>query len=71
MKRMFLLLFVLLPAAVSGQGWSNVGKDQEAAGFSWTEPLFGGTWMVWTAATAAVFVAIFAAMAVMTIIEIV
>lgn len=54
-------------------GWGNVGKKEEEV-FSWakfwTEPLWGGTWMAWTAATAAVFVGIFGAMFIITILEI-
>ena len=69
MRRLVLLL-ALLPCTALAQGWGNVGKAQEPTGFSWTEPLFGGTWMAWTAATAAVFVGIFGAMAVLTAVEI-
>lgn len=57
------------PLAAQNAGWGNVGK-QEEAGFSWTDPLFGGTWMAWTAATLAIFVFIFGAMAILTVIEI-
>lgn len=69
MKRLA-ILFTLLPTLALAQGWGNVGKAQEEKGFSWTDPLFGGTWMAWTAATAAVFVGIFAALGVMTVLEI-
>ena len=64
------LLLLILPSGAAAQqaGWGNVGKQAEK-GFSWTDPLFGGTWMAWTAATAAVFVGIFGAMAVLTMIE--
>ena len=51
-------------------GWGNTAKEVEETGFSWTEPLFGGTWMAWTGATAAVFVGIFSAMFIITILEI-
>jgi predicted small integral membrane protein len=63
-------LLALLPAPALAQGWANVGQAQEEKGFSWTDPLFGGTWMAWTAATAAVFIGIFSAMAILTVIEI-
>jgi len=45
-------------------GWGNVAEAPEDKGFSWTEPLFGGTWMAWTAATMALFVFIFGCMAI-------
>ena len=66
------LLLTLLPGLAAAQqaGWGNVGNQQEEKGFSWTDPLFGGTWMAWTAATAAIFVFIFGFMAVLTVIEI-
>ncbi len=51
-------------------GWGNVGEQTEEKGFSWTEPLFGGTWMAWTAATMAIFIGIFGAMLIITILEI-
>ena len=65
-----LILFLLLPVSALAQGWGNVSKQEEPKGFSWTDPLFGGTWMAWTAATAAVFTGIFSAMAILTVIEI-
>ena len=65
-----LLALLLLPGAAFAQGWGNVAKPAEPKGFSWTDPLWGGTWMAWTAATAAVFVGIFAAMAVLVVLEI-
>ena len=65
-----LMLFLLLPSTALAQNWGNVAKNKEPEGFSWTAPLFGGTWMAWTAATAAVFICIFAAIGVMTVIEI-
>ena len=69
--RRLLLSLALLPTSALAQGWSNVGKPPEPKGFSWTDPLFGGTWMAWTDATAAVFIGIFGAMAVLTVVEIV
>lgn len=63
-------LLMLLPATAMAQGWGNVGKQEEPKGFSWTDPLFGGTWMAWTAATAAIFVFIFSCMAVLIVLEI-
>lgn len=63
------ILLASLPSFASAQGWGNVAKQAEPKGVSWTDPLFGGTWMAWTAATAAVFIGIFGAMAVLTVIE--
>ena len=61
---------LLLPAAAGAQtqGWGNLGK-QEAEGFSWTQPLFGGFWMAWTPATLAFFLFVFAAIALMGALE--
>mgnify|MGYP000150032987 FL=1 len=72
MMRSLLTALLLLPATVQAQtqGWGSVAKQPEPKGFSWTDPLFVGTWMAWTAATAAVFIGIFGAMAVLTVIEI-
>jgi predicted small integral membrane protein len=56
--------------AQNSAGWGNVAKEAEAKGFSFTDPLFGGTWMAWTGATALVFVGIFSAMFIITILEI-
>ncbi len=63
-------LFALLPSTTLAQGWGNVAKEAEEKGFSWTDPLFGGTWMAWTAATVAIFVFIFGAMAILVALEI-
>jgi predicted small integral membrane protein len=68
MRYLFPIL-LSLPSSALAQGWANVGKPPEDKGFSWTDPLFGGTWMAWTAATAAVFVGVFSAMALLTLIE--
>ena len=67
--RWLVVLLGALPSIAGAQGWGNVAKQAEPKGFSWTDPLFGGTWMAWTAATVAVFVGIFGAMAVLTLIE--
>ncbi|TMV10541.1 hypothetical protein FGK64_17315 [Arenibacterium halophilum] len=67
--RYLAVLLAALPSMALAQGWGNVAKQAEPKGFSWTDPLFGGTWMAWTAATAAVFIGIFGAMAVLTVIE--
>lgn len=56
--------------AQNAAGWGKVAEKVEKKGFSWTDPLFGGTWMAWTGATAAVFVFIFGAMFIVTILEI-
>lgn len=64
-------LALLAPAAALAQaraGWGNVGQ-QEAAGFSWTRPLFDGFWMAWTPATLAFFVFVFGAIATMGLLE--
>ncbi len=55
-------------ARAQASGWGNVGA-QEEAGFSWTQPLFGGFWMAWTPATLAFFVFVFGAIALMGFIE--
>ena len=70
MRALLLALAVLAPAAASAQkaGWGNVGK-QEAEGFSWTRPLFGGFWMAWTPATLAFFAFVFGCIAVMGLLE--
>lgn len=68
--RILAFLPALLPVPALAQGWGNVSKAAEEKGFSWTDPLFGGTWMAWTAATAAVFVFIFSCMAVLVVLEI-
>lgn len=68
--RYLLAPLMLLPSAVLAQGWGNVANQDEPKGFSWTDPLFGGTWMAWTAATAAIFVFIFSCMAVLVALEI-
>ena len=68
MRYLFLIL-ATLPFPALAQGWGNVAKPREEKGFSWTDPLFGGTWMAWTAVTAAVFIGVFSAMAILTIIE--
>ncbi|MHA3915467.1 DUF2160 domain-containing protein [Halovulum sp. GXIMD14793] len=69
--RSLILTLLFLPTVTRAQqaGWGNVGKQEEPA-FSWTSPLFGGTWMAWTAATLAIFVFVFGAMAILTAIEI-
>src|SRR5690606_2486062 len=70
--RTLALLLTLAPTRAEAQakpGWGNVGKQQEAAGFSWTQPLFGGFWMAWTPATLAFFAFIFAAIALMGLLE--
>jgi len=64
------LIGITQAQAQNSAGWGNVAKEVEETGFSWTEPLFGGTWMAWTGATAALFVGIFSAMFILTIIEI-
>ena len=69
MVRSLLLTLLLLPATAQAQGWGNVGQAEEPKGFSWTDPLFGGTWMAWTAATASLFVFIFGAMGVLVLVE--
>lgn len=69
MTRIWAVL-VLLPTAGHAQGWGNVAKNQEEAGFSWTDPLWPTFWMAWTPATFAVFCGIFGAMAVLTVLEI-
>ena len=69
MQRLLMIL-LLAPASAFAQSWGSVSEQQEAKGFSWTDPLFGGTWMAWTAATAAVFIGIFSAMAILTVIEV-
>lgn len=70
MRCFLILIFSAMAAQAQQSGWGNVGKEPEPKGFSWTDPLFGGTWMAWTAATAAVIAGIFLAMAVLTVIEI-
>ena len=47
-------LLLPLAALAQTQGWGDMGKKDEA-GFSWTQPLFGGFWMAWTPATLAFF----------------
>ena len=70
MSRFLDFIGVTAANAQAKAGWGNVGETAEEKGFSWTEPLFGGTWMAWTAATMAVFIFIFGCMAIITIIEI-
>lgn len=69
--RALTIALITLPGLAHAQqaGWGNVGQKEDP-GFSWTAPLFGGTWMAWTAATLAIFVFIFSAMAILTAIEI-
>jgi predicted small integral membrane protein len=72
MRRFCLALFLAaaLPArAQETQGWGQLGQSQEAAGFDWTRPLFGGFWMAWTPATIAFFALIFALIALMGLLE--
>ena len=68
--RPLLALALLAPAAARAQqaGWGNVGKP-EPAGFSWTQPLFGGFWMAWTPATLAFFAFVFLCIALMGLLE--
>ncbi len=61
---------VVTTAPAAAQGWGNVARDDEPAGFSWTAPLWPEFWMAWTPATFAVFCFIFSAMAVLTVLEI-
>ena len=70
MRRLITLL-VLLPGQAFAQtaGWGNVGQQQEAQGFSWTDPLWPDFWMAWTPATFAVFVGIFSAIAIIGLLE--
>ncbi len=73
MSRLLELIGIQAAHAQAKAGWGNVGQQQEEV-FTWakfwTQPLFGGTWMAWTAATAAVFMFIFSAMFIITILEI-
>ena len=70
MRAPALLVALLLPAVARAQtqGWGDMNKEEEA-GFSWTQPLFGGFWMAWTPATLAFFVFIFACIAMMGLLE--
>ena len=74
MRALLSLPALLLPLAAQGvavaqtQGWGDMGKE-EAAGFSWTQPLFDGFWMAWTPATLAFFAIIFASIALMGVLE--
>jgi predicted small integral membrane protein len=71
MRAPLLVLPALLLPVVAGaqtQGWGDIGK-QEAQGFSWTQPLFGGFWMAWTPATLAFFGFVFGAIALMGLLE--
>ncbi len=70
MRAATLALAALLPvaAAAQTQGWGDMGKKEEA-GFSWTQPLFGGFWMAWTPATLAFFAFVFAAIGLMGLLE--
>ena len=63
------IALILHPSRAGAQGWGNVAKTETPKGFSWTDPLFGGTWMAWTAATVAFFAFIFAAIALMGVLE--
>lgn len=59
-------------AAAQQAGWGNVGQQQEETmtwAKWWTQPLWGGTWMAWTAATLSVFIFIFGAMIVLVALE--
>ena len=70
-RRALPALAVILPDAALAQaksGWGNVG-EQDAQGFSWTQPLFGNFWMAWTPATLAFFVLVLAAIALMGVLE--
>ena len=72
MRALLALAATVLPSAALAQaqaGWGNVGKAQEDAGFSWTQPLFGGFWMAWTPATLAFFAFVFGAIAFMGLLE--
>jgi predicted small integral membrane protein len=71
MRRLAFLAALLAPAAAARAqqaGWGNVGEEAPA-GFTWTQPLFGGFWMAWTPATLAFFVLVFAAIALMGFLE--
>lgn len=60
-------------AAAQKAGWGNVGQQQEETmtwAKWWTQPLWGGTWMAWTAATLTIFIFVFGAMIVLVVLEI-
>jgi predicted small integral membrane protein len=65
-----LVLAAAAPGAARAQqaGWGNVGQE-DAGGFSWTQPMFDGFWMAWTPATMAFFAFVFAAIALMGVLE--
>ncbi|MFK7836804.1 MAG: DUF2160 domain-containing protein [Sulfitobacter sp.] len=69
MKRL-ILLAALLPGSALAQGWGNVAKTEEEAGFSWTAPLWPSFWMAWTPVTFALFCALFGAIGLIAILEI-
>ena len=60
-------VFVAAPAIA--QGWGNVAKKEEEAGFSWTAPLWPSFWMAWTPATFLLFCCLFGAIAVIGLLE--
>ena len=70
MKFLFLTFTLLVSSPALAQGWGNVAKKDEEAGFSWTEPLWPSFWMAWTPATFALFCGIFGAIAFIGILEV-
>lgn len=61
-----------MSTAAQTSGWGNVGQKQEETmtwAKWWTQPLWGGTWMAWTAATLAIFIIVFGAMIILTVLE--
>lgn len=69
MKKLLLITPLLVPQLALAQGWGNVAKKDEDAGFSWTQPLWPDFWMAWTPATFALFCGIFGAIAVIGLME--
>lgn len=66
-----ILFFIAISAGspALAQGWGNVAKTEEEAGFSWTDPLWPSFWMAWTPATFLLFCGIFGAIAIIGILE--
>ncbi len=68
MRRTLMLSVFGLPATAAAQsaGWGQVAQQPvEKPWFSWTDPLFPGSWMAWTNATALFFLVIFGSIALM------
>jgi len=69
MKRVITALVAIAASPAFAQSWSNVAKQEEETGFSWTDPLWPSFWMAWTPATFILFCVLFIVIAVIGVLE--